>query len=176
MGDNSQGQLGLSSTLSVSIPTRVSGLKGVHVISLSCSANTVMAVTRNGSAYSWGVNTSNWMIEKSSHTGGQSLIEKLWEHLPEMSSVSLCSTPRIASIFPMDDELACSAHGQCIDTDTCVCNNNYCGDRCQITSCEFTSCFGYKMTDVKNVCTGRGEWKAHGGSTRLQLSWSLCLS
>ncbi len=55
----------------------------------------------------------------------------------------------------MDDELACSARGKCIDTDTCVCNVNYFGDRCQITIC-----YGTRSND-STVCSAIGQCIAY---------------
>ncbi len=117
-GDNSQGQLGLGSTpSSVSIPTRVSSLKGVHVISLSCSTNTVMAVTRNGSAYSWGVNTNGQAADGSSTSKNVPKLvvnpypRKIVGASPgNVFSLALFKHDIYCFDFPMDDELACSAH------------------------------------------------------------------
>ena len=161
-GDNSQGQLGLGGTpSSVSIPTRVPGLEDVHVISLSCSANTVMVVTRDGSAYSWGVNTNGQAADGSSTSKNVPTLvvnpypRKIVGAAPgNVFSLVLFNTTYCFD-FPMDDELACSARGSCIDTDTCVCNDNYFGDRCQITSC-----YGTRSND-STVCSAIGQCIAH---------------
>ncbi len=161
-GDNSQGQLGLGfSGSSVSIPTRVPGLEGVHVISMSCSANTVMAVDRNGSAYSWGVNTNgpaadgNFTSKIVPTLVVNPYPRKIVGAAPgNVFSLVLFNTTYCFD-FPMDDELACSARGRCIDTDTCLCNANYDGDKCNITSC-----FGTRSND-STVCSAIGQCIAH---------------
>ncbi len=161
-GDNWQGQLGLGSTLSsVSIPTRVTRLEGVHVISVSCSAGTVMVVTRNGSAYSWGVNTNGQAADGSfTSKNVPTLVVNPYPRIIVSASpgndfsLVLFNTTYCFD-FPMDDELVCSARGQCIDTDTCRCNAHYFGDRCHITSC-----FGTRSND-STVCSAIGHCIAH---------------
>ncbi|KAG2386763.1 hypothetical protein C9374_002507 [Naegleria lovaniensis] len=49
------------------------------------------------------------------------------------------------------DPTTCSGNGKCANTDLCVCNSNYAGQRC-----EKPVCFGFAADDQR-VCSGKGQ-------------------
>lgn len=53
-GDGDYGKLGLGNTLSKSLPTKIEALDSVNVKKVACGAQFSMALTKNGSVFTWG--------------------------------------------------------------------------------------------------------------------------
>lgn len=56
-GYNGNGQLGIGSTANQLSPIRISNFNGIKVVKLACGYSHVLALTDEGTMYSWGSNS-----------------------------------------------------------------------------------------------------------------------
>jgi alpha-tubulin suppressor-like RCC1 family protein len=159
-GISDYGQLAQGDTTNKLVPTKVKGLDGIKIISITVGGDVgfMIAVASNGTAYSIGYNGYGQLAD-----GTRANKNKFVQVVNPSSNrfIVAASTGSGHTLFIIngtfcygvfnDDPLSCSNHGNCTGTDTCECETGYSGPECSITTC-----FGYNNSD-SNTCSGNGD-------------------
>jgi alpha-tubulin suppressor-like RCC1 family protein len=147
-GNNTFGKLGIGISGGLrATPSLVQGLNDVFITSISAGATHMLAVSSNGSAYSWGLNNYGELGDQTTTTRYSPV--QVISTLPSSLYFAAASAGSSHSLFIMnstycsglysDDPMACTWRGTCVTHDTCACYTGYHGNNCELTTCLYVN-------------------------------------